>query len=191
SPPEKEGRFSVSDLVWGKVRSHPWWPGQIFDPADASDDAVKYYKKDSFLVAYFGDQTFAWNDSSVLKPFRSCFAEMLKQSNSDAFRNAVSCALEEVSRRVAFGLSCSCTSSRDGHSKIRTQVVKNSGIREDSSRRSSGSDKSSRASHFEPAELVRYLRGLAPRSSYGADQLDLAIARAQLSAYSLFKGDRP
>ncbi|KAA3464105.1 Serine/threonine-protein kinase ATM [Gossypium australe] len=48
---EEEGGFSVSDLVWGKVKSHPWWPGQIFDPSDASKKAVKYQKKDSFLNA--------------------------------------------------------------------------------------------------------------------------------------------
>jgi hypothetical protein len=50
-PTEDEGEFSVSDLVWGKVRSHPWWPGQIFDLSDASEKAMKYHKKDSFLVA--------------------------------------------------------------------------------------------------------------------------------------------
>ncbi|KAK9919260.1 hypothetical protein M0R45_027869 [Rubus argutus] len=32
SGPSKPG-FQVSDLVWGKVRSHPWWPGQICDPS--------------------------------------------------------------------------------------------------------------------------------------------------------------
>ncbi|GJV06086.1 60S ribosomal protein L10a-1 [Tanacetum coccineum] len=35
-PPKIEGEFDVSDLVCGKVRSHPWWPGQIVDPSDAS-----------------------------------------------------------------------------------------------------------------------------------------------------------
>jgi hypothetical protein len=31
-PPDNEGEFSVSDLVWGKVRSHPWWPGHQMPP---------------------------------------------------------------------------------------------------------------------------------------------------------------
>ncbi|KAH6760338.1 hypothetical protein C2S51_017287 [Perilla frutescens var. frutescens] len=186
--PENEGCFTPSDLVWGKVRSHPWWPGQIFDPEDASEKAVKYYKKDSFLVAYFGDQTFAWNDSSALKPFRSYFSQIEKQSNSESFHNAVNCALEEVERRVHLGLSCSCI-PKDDYAKIETQVMENTGIREESSRRY-GVDQSSCASRFEPNELIEFLRAVAPRASSGADQLDLVIARAQLSAFCSFKGYR-
>ncbi|PIN16711.1 Non-specific serine/threonine protein kinase [Handroanthus impetiginosus] len=187
-PPEKEGSFAVSDLVWGKVRSHPWWPGQIFDPADASEKAVKYFKKDSYLVAYFGDRTFAWNDASLLKPFRPHFSQIEKQSNSEAFRNAVDCALEEVSRRVELGLACSCI-PKDAHWKIETQVVDNAGIREESSRRF-GVDQSSRAASFEPDKLLEYIIDLAPSASSGADRLDLVIAQAQLSAFCRFKGYR-
>ncbi|KAF2308521.1 hypothetical protein GH714_010316 [Hevea brasiliensis] len=33
--------FSVGDFVWGKIKSHPWWPGRIYDPLDASDYAKK------------------------------------------------------------------------------------------------------------------------------------------------------
>ncbi|GJZ41920.1 enhanced ethylene response protein 5, partial [Tanacetum coccineum] len=57
-----------------QLKSHPWWPGQIFDPPDALEQAVKHHKKYCFLVAYFGDQTFDWNESVVLKPFRSYFS---------------------------------------------------------------------------------------------------------------------
>ncbi|KAI3459028.1 hypothetical protein Pfo_015691 [Paulownia fortunei] len=188
SPPENEGCFALSDLVWGKVRSHPWWPGQVFDPADASEKAVKYYKKDSYLVAYFGDRTFAWNDSSLLKPFRSHFSQIERQSNSEAFQNAVNCALEEVSRRVELGLACACI-PKDAYATIETQVVENTGIREESSRRY-GVDQSSRACYFEPDKLLEYVRDLAPRASSGADRLDLVIARAQLSAFYRFKGYR-
>ncbi|GAB4831718.1 hypothetical protein Ancab_005730 [Ancistrocladus abbreviatus] len=53
--PENEGDFSVSDLVWDKVKSHPWWPGQIFHPSDSSEKTMKYYRKNCYLVAYFGD----------------------------------------------------------------------------------------------------------------------------------------
>lgn len=28
---ESNNIFGVGDLVWGKVMSHPWWPGQIYD----------------------------------------------------------------------------------------------------------------------------------------------------------------
>ncbi|KAK4385838.1 hypothetical protein Sango_2707800 [Sesamum angolense] len=175
SPPKNEGRFAVSDLVWGKVRSHPWWPGQIFDPADASEKAVKYYKKDSYLVAYFGDRTFAWNDASLLKPFGSQFSQIEKQSNSEAFQDAVSCALEEVSRRE-LGLACSCV-PKDAYNKIETQVVDNTGIREESSRRY-GVDQSSQASNFEPDKLLEYIRDLAPRAALPIPDLMLCLGEA-------------
>ncbi|XP_073305260.1 uncharacterized protein [Primulina huaijiensis] len=188
SPPENEGKFSLSDLVWGKVRSYPWWPGQVFDPADASERAVKYYKKDSYLVAYFGDRTFAWNDASVLKAFRSHFSQIDKQSNSEAFQNAVDCALEEVARRVELGLACSCV-PEDAYDKIKTQIVENTGIHEESSLRT-GVDQSARPSAFEPDKLLDYVRDLAARASSGIDRLDYVIARAQLSAFCCFKGYR-
>ncbi|CAA3033687.1 Hypothetical predicted protein [Olea europaea subsp. europaea] len=183
---ENEGQLSVSDLVWGKVRSHPWWPGQIFDPADASEKAMKYCKKDCFLIAYFGDRTFAWNDLSVLKPFRSHFSQIEKQSNSEAFQNAVESALEEVSRRVELGLACPCI-PREALDKIDVQTVENTGIREESSRRY-GVDRSTKATSFEPTKLLDYVRELASAASHGADRLDLVIAQSQLLAYSRYKG---
>lgn len=187
-PPENEGEFAEADLVWGKVRSHPWWPGQIFGPSDASDKAVKYYKKDCFLVAYFGDRTFAWNDASVLKPFRQHFSEIEKQSNSEAFQNAVSSALDEVARRVKLGLTCPCI-PREACERIEFQIVENTGIREESSRRY-GVDKSFEAFSFEPDKLLQHIRLLAQSPFSLVDQLELVLANAQLSAFCLYKGYR-
>ncbi|KAI4302349.1 hypothetical protein MLD38_038105 [Melastoma candidum] len=179
-PPDPEDMFAVCNLVWGKVRSHPWWPGQIFDPSDASEKAMKYHKKDSFLVAYFGDHTFAWNEASLLKPFRSYFSNAVKQGSSESFQNAVNCALEEVSRRVELGLACSCL-SEDVLDEIKVQVVENAGIQLDSCTRASV-DKSMHANTFKPVEFIRYLKGLALSASSGANRLELVIAKAQLLA---------
>ncbi|GJS65364.1 putative PWWP domain-containing protein [Tanacetum coccineum] len=186
SPRENKGDFAVSDLVWGKVRSHPWWPGQIFDLADASEQAVKHHKKDCFLVAYFGDKTFAWNESAVLKPFRSYFSQIDKNNSSETFNNAVDCALEEVSRRVKLGLTCSCV-SRDIYEKIKCQSVENSGIKEESSRRQ-GFDKSASVNSFEPNKLVEYVRLLAKFPFSPTDKIDITIAKAQLLSYLRHKG---
>ncbi|XP_021625959.1 uncharacterized protein LOC110624857 isoform X2 [Manihot esculenta] len=185
-PPDDEGEFTVSDLVWGKVRSHPWWPGQIFCPSDASEKAMKYHKKDCFLVAYFGDRTFAWNEASLLKPFRSHFSLVEKQSNSEAFQNAVDCALEEVSRRVEFGLACSCI-PKETYDEIKFQIVENTGIREEASVRD-GADKSLPADLFEPGKLMEYMKALAQCPAGGADRLELVIARSQLLAFYRLKG---
>lgn len=185
-PQKNEGVFSVSDLVWGKVKSHPWWPGQIFDFMAASEKAMKHHKKDCFLVAYFGDRTFAWNEVSSLKPFRSYFSQAEKQCNSETFHKAVNCVLEEVSRRVELGLSCSCI-PKDVYEKIRFQVIENAGICHESSR-VEGVDESASASSFEPDKLLKYVKALAQFPSGGSDQLELVIAKAHLLAFFRLKG---
>nr|DAD27916.1 TPA_asm: hypothetical protein HUJ06_029384 [Nelumbo nucifera] len=185
-PLEEDSVFAVSNLVWGKVKSHPWWPGQIFDSSDSSEKALKYRKKDSFLVAYFGDQTFAWNEASLLKHFGTHFSEMEKQNNSVAFRTAVNSALDEVSRRVELGMSCSCT-SEEVYTKIKSQIIENAGIREESSKRD-GVDRSLSVSSFQSQKLVEYIRALARSPSGGTDRLELVIAKAQLLALCRLKG---
>ncbi|KAI9082834.1 hypothetical protein K1719_035164 [Acacia pycnantha] len=185
-PLEKEGDFSVSDMVWGKVRSHPWWPGQIFDPSDASEKAMKHCKKDCFLVAYFGDRTFAWNEASQLKPFRAHFSYIEKHSNSESFQNAVDCAIDEVSRRVEVGLTCSCI-PKDIHDNIKLQTVENAGIREKISLRY-GLEESLNANAFSPGKLLEYLENLSQCPTGGFNRLELAIAKVQLLAFYRLKG---
>lgn len=41
--------------MWGKVKSHPWWPGQIFDEALALPTVSETKRK-----GHFGDNTFGW-----------------------------------------------------------------------------------------------------------------------------------
>ncbi|XP_038998716.1 uncharacterized protein LOC120124014 [Hibiscus syriacus] len=179
--------FCVSDLVWGKVRSHPWWPGQIFDSSAATAKAKKYFKKGSYLIAYYGDQTFAWNEASQIKPFRSYFSHMEKKTNMEEFHHAVDCALDEVSRRVEFGLACSCI-SEEAYSQIKTEIIANTGIREESSRRDGG-DRFSSASSFDPLELVKTMEKLAQSPSYtNVDRLQFTISQAQLLAFHHWKG---
>ncbi|XP_027936612.1 uncharacterized protein LOC114191568 [Vigna unguiculata] len=185
-PTENVGEFSVYDLVWGKVRSHPWWPGQIFDPSDSSVEALKHLKKDRYLVAYFGDRTFAWNDSSQLKPFRTHFSNMVKQCSSDAFQNAVDSALEEATRRAEYGLACSCI-PEDTLDKIKLQTVENTGIQQELSfiRRV---DESLNVDSFSPQNLLEYLKTLSEFPTGGFDRLELLIAKAQLLAFYRLKG---
>ncbi|CAJ2656615.1 unnamed protein product [Trifolium pratense] len=163
-----EVAYRVSDLVWGKVREHPWWPGQIYDPSVASDKAKRHLKENCYLVAYFGDQTFSWNDVSMIKPFHKHFSEMEKQSDLEIFRHAVDCALEEASRRVESGLSC--RTPGEVSSKLKTQVIANA------------------ASSFEPTELVNFVKSLAQSPFIEFDRLDFVSARAQLSAFYHSKG---
>ncbi|KAI3748386.1 hypothetical protein L6452_11419 [Arctium lappa] len=184
---EKEGEFGVLDLVWGKVKSHPWWPGQILDPSASTDEARKHFKKDGFLIAYFGDRSFAWNESFHIKPFRVNFPKMVKQSNSEAFCLAVDQALHEAGRRVELGLSCLCV-SEEVYGKIKSQVVVNAGIKKESSR-IDGGDRLSTVASFKPANVIQNVLDLA-KNPFGASRLEVSTVKAQLSAFNRWKGYR-
>ncbi|TMX00111.1 hypothetical protein EJD97_001367 [Solanum chilense] len=183
---EDEGKFNVSDLVWGKVRSHPWWPGQILDPSAASNSAMKYFKKNCYLIAYFGDQTFAWNEASSIKPFKMYFSRMEKQCNSENFSHAVNCALDEVSRRVELGLACPCL-LEETRAKMKSQIVAVAGIQAESNMRI-GSDNFSDQTPFNPAELVRTLKSIAAAPHSRLDRLSFVLAKAQLVAFNRWNG---
>jgi hypothetical protein len=105
---EEEG-FAPPRLVWAKVKSHPWWPGQVFDPADASELVERQQRqRGAVLVAHSWDKSFAWLDAAALRPFRAGFRRFADQSALSTFRAAVDDALAEVARRVDADLSCAC-----------------------------------------------------------------------------------
>ncbi|CAM0147888.1 unnamed protein product [Urochloa decumbens] len=183
---EDEGSrdFAPPELVWGKVRSHPWWPGQVFDAADASEVALQHRKASAPLVAYFWDRTFAWSDGSSLLPFRANFTRLSAQSSMSGFVFAVDAALQEVGRRVEAGLSCSCF----GSSVATRQEVQNSGIRQGAY--GAAVDASYMRDAFRGEAFLGYISALGERPLVGADLLDLATAKAQLRAFNRSRGAR-
>ncbi|XP_076947036.1 uncharacterized protein LOC143618843 [Bidens hawaiensis] len=183
---EKEGEYKVTDIVWAKVKNYPWWPAQIFDPSSSTDKAKKYSNKKGLLVGYFGDQSFAWNKPSNIKPFRKNFSKLEKQSNSKPFLHAVDCALDEVSRRVDFGLACSCL-SKEVYDKIKSQEFVNAGITKEASR-IAGGDRFSTVSSFKPLKVVQSVQELAKEQFDGFDRLEVLSVRTQLLAFFRWKG---
>lgn len=99
--------FEVGVLVWGKVKSHPWWPGRTIDEATASS-SVKQTKIVGFLfVAFFGDNTDGWLVTTELLLFELHYHEKSK-IQTQAFLVAVQEAIYKVNKRAAPGLACRC-----------------------------------------------------------------------------------
>ncbi|CAN7089650.1 unnamed protein product [Brassica rapa subsp. narinosa] len=100
--------FQVGDLVWGKVKSHPWWPGHIFNEAFASPSVRRMRRVDHVLVAFFGDSSYGWFDPAELIPFEPHLSDKAHQTAAKHFVRAVEEAVDEASRRSALGLTCKC-----------------------------------------------------------------------------------
>lgn len=177
--------FSVGDFVWGKIKSHPWWPGLIYNPSHASDIAAKIKPKDRLLVAYFGDATFAWCRPSQLKPFQENFVEMSKQSSSKAFVNAIQQAVDEIGRLLELKMTCSCV-PEENRSGVSQPLAVNSGIKEGVVVPEVGIGKLS-AFTFEPGELLDVLKRSALIVS-ATSVLELSLLRSRLSAFYRLKG---
>ncbi|KAJ4753950.1 Tudor/PWWP/MBT superfamily protein [Rhynchospora pubera] len=175
-------KYKVNDLVWGKVKSHPWWPGQIFDPSLASEAAVKIKKDDHFLVAYFGDNTFGWNEASSLKPYQMAFHQMEKQVGIEAFVRGVSSSLAEVSRRIELAVSCNCIDRKS----LTEQLVDSAGIIDGT--RLPDVDSSVILESFNVERLMEYVHEVAVYGSENVNRLELVLARAYLKSFDKFRG---
>eukprot|EP01018_Ginkgo_biloba_P017898 Gb_18977 [translate_table: standard] len=163
-------KFKEGDMVWAKVKSHPWWPGQVYNPAFASSTARKSRKPDHILVAFFGDSSYGWFLESDLIPFEPNYAEKSKQSVLRSFSKAVEEAVDELSRRAALGLMCLCRNpnafkpaKREGYASVHVEGYGMVGLYSDRQiivARNS----------FQPAKLVSFVRFMAVSPWSGEDQ---------------------
>ncbi|KAL2901464.1 Serine/threonine-protein kinase ATM [Bienertia sinuspersici] len=174
---DEENGFCVGDFVWGKVKSHPWWPGRIYDPSDASEFALKYKHEGRLLVGYFGDRTFAWCDPSQLKSFEENFEEMSNQSSLKTFVNAVQEAENEFSRLIKIQMT------RFGASKSHSSLpfVVNAGVKEGVRVPDNGIGLFTVA-QFQPLAMLSEIRRLAVFDSV-ANTLELTVLKSRLSAF--------
>nr|KAJ0214186.1 hypothetical protein LSAT_V11C400195870 [Lactuca sativa] len=112
--------YEVGDMVWGKVKSHPWWPGHVFNEEFATTSVRRSKREGLLLVSFFGDSSYGWFDPLELM-LESNFAEKSRQTYSKEpqmkkktnILRAVEEAMDEVSRRNALGLSCMCRSKQN------------------------------------------------------------------------------
>lgn len=177
--------FSVGDFVWGKIKCHPWWPGRIYDHTNASDFALKLRQKNRVLVAYFGDGTFAWCHPSQLKPFEENFEDMVMQSGSRAFVNAVQEAVDEVGRLLNLKMSYCCAAKKT-KSEFAPQMAKNSGIKEGHLVPENGIERLSNIL-IDPAELLSRVKQIAKVIAV-TSILELEVLKARLSAFYRSRG---
>lgn len=177
--------FSVGDFVWGKIKSHPWWPGRIYDHTDASDFALKLRQKNRLLVAYFGDGTFAWCHPSQLKPFEKNFEDMVMQTGSRTFVNAVQEAVDEVGRLLNLKMSYSCDAKKTRY-EFALPMAKNSGIKEGHLMPENGIERVSNIL-IEPAELHSRVKQIAEVITVSSI-LELEVLKARLSAFYRSRG---
>ncbi|EYU34720.1 hypothetical protein MIMGU_mgv1a002857mg [Erythranthe guttata] len=181
--------FRVGDLVWGKIRSHPWWPAQIYDPKDASEFALEIKQEGRFLVAFFGDGSCSWCSPSQLIPFVENFTEMAinySSTSSRSFRTAVESAVEEVSRLVELEMTCNCATEEKKTRLACCPVVENSGLKEGVLMPKVDFNRLS-IPEFESKKLLEKVKHLA-KSSRVENALENRVLKSWLSSYYCYKG---
>ncbi|KAE8655752.1 Adenine nucleotide alpha hydrolases-like superfamily protein [Hibiscus syriacus] len=179
------GEISAGYFVWGKIKNHPWWPGQVYTPTDASDYAVKLRQKGRLLVAYFGDCSFAWCHPSRLKPFKENFEDMSKLSSSNNFVNAVHASVDEIGRLVESKMTCSCV-LKENCVGLNRPLSENAGIKEGVLVPEGGIEKVS-IGLFEPKEVLGKLKQIS-RAVSMSNLLECAVLSGWLSAYNRSMG---
>ncbi|GER29495.1 Tudor/PWWP/MBT superfamily protein [Striga asiatica] len=177
--------FRVGDFVWGKIKSHPWWPGQIYDPQDASDFAVKHSQEGRLLVAYFGDGSCSWCLPSQLEPFVENFNRFSTESSTKSFQNALHCTVNDVGRLVEQSMTCKCVPpvKIDG---LAQKLVSNAGVREGVVVPEVEIGRIN-IPKYEPAQILEKMMNYGKLSSFDS-LLDLALVRSWLSAFYHARG---
>lgn len=182
---DQDYTFRVGDLVWGKIRSHPWWPGQVCDPKDASEFAIEHKQEGRLLVTFFGDGTWSWCLPSQLIPFVENFSEMVTNGGSKSFSNAVESAVNEVGRLVELEMTCNCV-PQEKRAGLGRPALENAGLKAGALMAEVDFSRLS-IPEYESAELLEKVKELAKGGSVGSS-LDLVVFMSWLSAFYYFKG---
>lgn len=175
--------LEVGDMVWGKVKSHPWWPGHIFNEAFASPMVRRTRREGHVLVAFFGDSSYGWFQPGELIPFDANFAEKSRQLNSRTFLKAVEEAVDEASRRCGLGLVCRCRNPEnfrpanvEGYCDVDVPGYE-AGVY------SSGQIKKARDG-FKPGEALAFVKQLA-MAPHGGDHRSIGFAKNKATVFAL------
>ncbi|KAH6830466.1 hypothetical protein C2S53_008937 [Perilla frutescens var. hirtella] len=172
--------FRVGDFVWGKIKNDPWWPGQVYDPRDASEFALKHSQEGRVLVAFFGDGSCSWCLPSQLSPFVENLEEKSSDGSSKGLLNAVQMAVDEIGRIVESRILCRCI-PLERRDNLARPIVSNAGIRAGVLVPEVGIDRLP-IPEYEPAELLAKVTDFARTGSFDS-VFELAVLRSWVSAY--------
>jgi hypothetical protein len=64
-------------LVWIKLGSYPWWPGQIQHPT-FDQKRLKHNQGEDVFVVFYGSKDYCWVPSNDVKPFSKALPEYTK-----------------------------------------------------------------------------------------------------------------
>ncbi|KAH7543049.1 hypothetical protein FEM48_Zijuj02G0141900 [Ziziphus jujuba var. spinosa] len=178
--------FEVGDLVWGKVKSHPWWPGHIFNEAFATSQVRRTRREGHILVAFFGDSSYGWFDPAELIPFDPNYSEKSRQTTSRNFVKAVEEAVDEASRRCAVGLSCKCRNPYNfrmtnvqGYFAVDVPDYEPYAVY-------SASQISKARDSFKPSETLAFIKQMAVLP-FGGDPKNLSFVKDRATVFALRK----
>ncbi|XP_073270102.1 PWWP domain-containing protein 1-like [Primulina huaijiensis] len=181
--------YEVGDMVWGKVKSHPWWPGHIYNEKYASVSVRKSKREGHVLVAFFGDSSYGWFLPAELVPFEQNFAEKSRQTNLRSFLIAVEEAMDEFSRRRNLGLACRCRNEFNfWPSAFEGEYLVDIGVGDEPGIYSSVQINKARDA-FQPREMLSFMQQLAikPRNEHLTIEFIKNKATALACRKSLFE----
>ncbi|XP_031495283.1 uncharacterized protein LOC116260892 [Nymphaea colorata] len=140
-------RLGAGDIVWANSSEEEWWPGWVF-----------MANKSKVLVPIFGQDKLCWlNDFQVL-PFEENYVEKSKNAVGQ-LKVAIDNALEELGKRAALGLICSCEGLVNFNENEKSAVVDVPGYSKSSHHTLEQINKA--RAEFRPLEMLGFLQKAA------------------------------
>uniref|UniRef100_A0A7S1T148 PWWP domain-containing protein n=1 Tax=Tetraselmis chuii TaxID=63592 RepID=A0A7S1T148_9CHLO len=94
--PKPTVRFNPGEVVWAKMSSFPWWPGQVQVPASREFYDLKHSEEDYFVV-FYGDSNYKWLPPSHVRPFHSDYLRHSSSKNR-GLQSAIDSAWEAIGK---------------------------------------------------------------------------------------------
>jgi len=89
-------RFNPGEVVWAKMVSFPWWPGQVQLPSSPDFYDITHKEEDYFVV-FYGDSNYKWLPPSHVRPFHSDY-EARSAAKNRGLQEAIDSAWEAIGR---------------------------------------------------------------------------------------------